>query len=70
MISARYSCCRVRCPQRINLAAAKESPLRTADATAACHVERSETSLAIAFGLLRENHRFFSRDCGIRMIIL
>jgi len=34
MISARYNRYGVRCPQRINLAAAKESPLRTADATA------------------------------------
>jgi hypothetical protein len=60
MISARYNPCRVRCPQRFNPATAKESPLRTADATAASHVERSETSLAIALGLLRENQRFFA----------
>ena len=64
MISARYSCVS---PQRINLAAAKESPLRTADATAACDVERRETSLAIAFGLLRENHRLFA---SLRMTTL
>ena len=63
MISARYSCC----PQRINLAAAKESPLRTADATAACDLERRETSLDIAFGLLRENHRLFA---SLRMTTL
>jgi hypothetical protein len=33
MISAIYNPCRVRCPQRINPAASKRSPLRTADAT-------------------------------------
>jgi hypothetical protein len=67
MISARYNPCRVRCPQRFNPAAAKESPLRTADATAACHVERSETSLANALGLPRENQRFFA---SLRMTTL
>ena len=66
MISARYNPCRVRCPQRINPAASKQSPLETADATAVCHVERSEKSV-IAFGLPRENQRFFA---SLRMTIL
>ena len=47
MISARYNCCRVRCPQRINPAAAKESPLRTADATAVCHRAKRNISGAL-----------------------
>jgi hypothetical protein len=67
MISARYNRGRMRCPQRINPDAAKQSPLSTADATAACHVERSETSLAIAFGLLSENQRVFA---SLRMTTL
>ncbi len=34
----------------------------------ACHVERSETSLDFGLPYRRRNdQRFFSRDCGIRM---
>lgn len=36
MISVRYNPCRVRCPQRIDPAGSKQSPLGTADATAVC----------------------------------
>jgi len=33
-----------------------------------CHVERSETSLAMTLTLAKRSiQRFFSRDCGIRM---
>jgi hypothetical protein len=49
---------------------AKKSPLMTADATAACHVERRETFLANVLWRHSENPKFFSRDCGIRMTTL